>query len=1114
MSAIVDARQREEALDPARSFIVQAPAGSGKTGLLIQRYLRLLAVVDRPEEILAITFTRKAAAEMRRRVLEALARAGDTAAPADDNERKTWALARAALGRDRAQGWDLRRNAARLRIQTIDSLCASLARQMPVLSRLGAAPAVVDDASDLFREAAERTLALVEKDEARSPLARLVLRHLDGDWSMVRTLVEIMLRRRDQWMRRIEGFAADDEVRASLERAFRAERARLMQRARDLMPASIEGELTQLARHAAACIDDADSPIRCLAELQGYPPAGDEGAAAWSALAEMLLKKEGEWRETVNKNQGFPPAGAQEKQRKEAMVRLLKEGLQPLPAAAEALHAIRKGPPAAFTQEQWEVLAALVEVLRDAVDNLKDVFAERGEIDFSGVAQAAVEALGEEEAPTDLLLAMDVRVQHLLVDEFQDTSLTQWELLKRLTAGWTPGDGRTVFLVGDPMQSIYRFREAEVALFLRARKAGLPSVPLDTLTLRTNFRSQSGIVEWVNQTFGHVMPAIEDADAGAVPYSPSSPHHAGLPGHAVQWHAFTGADAEAGHEAEAQRVAELARDAEEGSVAILVRARAHLDRIVPALKAAGVRFRAVDIEPLGRRPVVQDLLAVTRALSHLADRIAWLALLRGPWCALSMADMHVLLEGAADATVWELLAGQERMAALSSQGAARAARTREVLRPFVAGRGRGPLRSRVEAAWLALGGPACVERASDLEDAETFFDRLEELDEAGELVDPMLLADHLTQLFAAPDAGEEARVQVMTIHRAKGLEFDTVIVPGTERVPRVSDKPLFGWRARADGSLMMAPVRRAGELDEPAYDYLRRLEIDAGDHELERLFYVAATRARKRLHLTGFVRIQPSGEFYPPNATKSLLGRVWEPFARPLFERATPLGEDAASRDFYRQALRTLDLSTLEVSVSAPPAPPPAPPSPDVPLRFDWAGETARHVGTVTHRWLQRIGIEGVEGWDKERVEGLAATIERDLERRGIPREERGGAAKRVTQALSGAIEGERGRWVLTSHPESRFEYRIRVATAEGVRLMVIDRLFTEASGRRWIVDYKTSSHLGGGLEAFLDSELERYAPQLTRYLAAFPQGRLTAALYFPLVGGWREMLAAIIEVR
>jgi ATP-dependent exoDNAse (exonuclease V) beta subunit len=147
-----------------------------------------------------------------------------------------------------------------------------------------------------------------------------------------------------------------------------------------------------------------------------------------------------------------------------------------------------------------------------------------------------------------------------------------------------------------------------------------------------------------------------------------------------------------------------------------------------------------------------------------------------------------------------------------------------------------------------------------------------------------------------------------------------------------------------------------------------------------------------------------------------------------------------------------------------------------------------------------------VEAWDAKRVAALAPAIARDLERRGIPRVEREVAAQRVAQALAAAVTDSRGRWILGKHPESRFEYRMRVATPEGVRLLVIDRLFAEDSGKRWIVDYKTSSHEGGAIEAFLDSELERYAPQLARYVGAFPRTPSRAALYFPLVQGWREL--------
>ncbi len=643
---------------------------------------------------------------------------------------------------------------------------------------------------------------------------------------------------------------------------------------------------------------------------------------------------------------------------------------------------------------------------------------------------------------------------------------------------------------------------------MHARSHGLPSVKLESLTLRTNFRSQSGLVDWLNDTFARVLPSVEDGEAGAVPYAASSPHHAALEGSAVQWHAIAGSDPEAGHEVEGRRVAELARDAEPGSVAILVRGRAHLDRIVPALKRAGVRFRAVDIEPLRRRPVIQDLMAIARALSHLADRVAWLALLRAPWCALTMADLHALLAAAPDEgepTVWELLGDCARTARLDAAGASRALRLRAALAPFVEGRARGPLRERVESAWLALGGPACVEGESDLEDAETFFNRLEELDEAGELADPTLLEDHLDQLFASPDVSEEARVQVMTIHRAKGLEFDTVIVPGLERVPRVSDRPLFHWKAREDGSLMMAPVWRKGETEDPAYDFLRRLDIDASDHEIERVLYVAATRARKRLHLSGFVRVLQSGELNPPNRTKSLLGKAWE-VARPVFEAASRI-DDSVSVDLtYRQDLRTLDLAALEVSVPPPPVPPPVPASAEVALRFDWATETAIHVGSITHRWLQRIGEEGLERWGAERIAALAPAIERDLVRRAIPASERAAAAARVSPALVTAIADERGRWILAAPPQSHFEYRVRVAPPEGVRLYVMDRMFTEASGRRWIVDYKVSLHEGGGADAFLDRELERYGPQLARYLGAFSREAPCAALYFPLIGGWRVL--------
>ena len=154
--AVVDIAERERAIDVSHSFIVRAPAGSGKTRLLIQRYLALLAQVNEPEEIVAITFTRKAATEMRQRVLDAFA-----SVEGDSGDDDTRLLATAALARNAERGWQLFENVSRLRMQTIDALNASITRQMPLLARFGAQPETIDDASTLYAEAARNLLLQV-----------------------------------------------------------------------------------------------------------------------------------------------------------------------------------------------------------------------------------------------------------------------------------------------------------------------------------------------------------------------------------------------------------------------------------------------------------------------------------------------------------------------------------------------------------------------------------------------------------------------------------------------------------------------------------------------------------------------------------------------------------------------------------------------------------------------------------------------------------------------------------------------------------------------------------------------------------------------------------------
>ncbi|MFH1604709.1 MAG: 3'-5' exonuclease, partial [Pseudomonadota bacterium] len=706
---------------------------------------------------------------------------------------------------------------------------------------------------------------LEQEGEAGLHAARL-LEHLDNDVGVATRLLASRLARRDQWLRR----AGNPPTRAELEAAFAAERARLIERAQALYP----------------------------------------GASA--ALAHEVLTKSGGWRKRPK------PAPAE-------MV-----GNEPL---REALVALTTMPPAAYTDGQWEALEAILALLKRAAVELKLVFAERGRADFTEFAQGAVRALGSADDPSELLLRMDASVRHILVDEFQDTSVSQWELLDHLTSGWEAGDGRTVFAVGDPMQSIYRFREAEVALFLRARHAGLNAVRLEPLTLSTNFRSQAGIVEWVNATFACVLPAEEDEASGAVPYSPGAPHpdKAKLEGEAARWHACTE------RVDEARRVVGIARQAQAanpaGTCAILVRNRSALAEIVPALNAAGIRYRALEIEKLGEKQVVQDLYALARALSHPADRIAWLALLRARWCGFTLADLHGLVgdhQSAADPegtgvsshsslTLWELMHEDSRLARLTLDARSRIERVRAALAPVLANALRGSLRERVEGAWYALGGPACVDALTELEDAEIFLDQLDRLEEAGDIADVAALEESLGELYALPDleAGD-TDLQVMTIHKAKGLEFDTVILPGLDRAPRAGERPLLAWKAQADASLLLAPINQAGDADEPLYAYVREQGRRAEDTEAGRLFYVAATRAKSRLHLLGCVRLGEDGVLRAPSK-RSLLGQAWSVAAEEFQTSARPEPVAASSPSVEGKAADALRRLSLDFTLPAPP---------------------------------------------------------------------------------------------------------------------------------------------------------------------------------------------------
>lgn len=1098
---------REQALDPACSFIVQAPAGSGKTDLLIKRYLTLLAIVERPEEILAITFTRKAAAEMRQRVLEALRRADEPAQ--SDNEVRLRELARTARDRDRERDWQLEQNPVRLRIQTIDSFNAELTRQLPLLAKLGAQPQIRETPTELYEEAARLTLDELESGENWSDTIAALLSHLDNDWHKAHTLLMDMLPRREQWLAPIQSISGREQA----ERALANEIEHQLEKLRPSVPDWATAEIIALAAFAADNVDPGSRIAECR-DLNALPGTDAGALSQWRGIAELLLAGKGGWRRRMTKTEGMPAEAKGEK----ARITQLLHDLSETEDFRQRLHALRELPDPRYDERQWQLLQALAELLPLAVAQLKVVFAAHGQVDFPEVAERALQALGSADAPTDLGLRLDYRIRHILVDEYQDTSVIQHELLKLLTSGWQPDDGRSLFLVGDPMQSIYRFRAAEVGLFLETAEQGLVDIPLTSLQLGTNFRSQAGIVDWINQCFVQVLPQQSDIASGAVPYVP-----------AKAWHENTGNPAvsvypqfEKNEAAEAQQILDIIRQTTDAgtTTAVLVQTRNHLASLVPLLRQHGIRYKAMEIERLGRQPVVLDLLALTQALVHPADRIAWLSVLRAPWCGLTRHDLHVLAASCADATGPELI--NRETSDLDQRGRQRLERMREVLNATLENRRRQTLRDSVESAWFALGGPACVGTTAALDDAAAFLDLLERLEAGGDLENTAALVRELERLFAPPDPEAGDDLQIMTIHKAKGLEFDRVILPGLGRTGRNNDTQLLLWQVRQrehGADLLMAPVSAVGADSDPLYQFLKSLDKERAIYERGRLLYVACTRARQELHLLGQVNVKPkddgSVEMSSPIAG-SALSLLW-PQLSASYEQALNTYQPTGNTDLAQQAAPTYTPSRLPDDWTLPALPeavalPPAESSTAQttrPIEFSWASETARVVGIVVHRLLQRIAQDGADAWTASRVDKLQTTVEAMLVQQGLPADRLSAATDQARKALRTMLEDDRGRWILNNkHEQAASEFSLSRFNNGRLESVIVDRTFVDKDGTRWIIDYKTGAHAGGDIEGFLDQEQERYQPQLERYaefMQALEPRPVKLGLYFPLMAGWRE---------
>lgn len=1088
---VADAEARALAIDPRRSLILLAPAGSGKTSTLQLRLLACLTVVDRPEEVLAITFTNMAAAEIVERVISALQRAVAGPEPTLPHELPEYRLAKLVLERDREKGWNLLLSPGRLRIMTFDSFCASLASKTPIMAGLGGGK-TTEDASMIYREAIQETLKSVNDNDIPQPLAEALEAVLAFAKNRFETLVpmfESLLMKRDQWAGRImslDALAMQDAVSA------------LILETAEAAVGTIAG--TDLER-AMSCLKAAAGALDGFEWASAMPAlqANAETLPYFMSFASFMLTTTGTLRAKVNVTNGFPAKHFCTVEMNEILADLKSGGRSV--ELAEALCVLATIPDLTYPARAAMMVEHFSVILRYLLANLTLAMESSNALDFPEVAQRAIQALGAGETVGDALLEED-RVLHIMVDEFQDTNQAQYDLLKLLVDNWEPADNRSIAMVGDGFQSIYLFRGADLNLFTSVvdAKAFGPK-QMDILRLTVNFRSLPGVVHWNNETYAQVF---KDSAYEFVPSVAFKKGDGGVTVHPVA----TGSMGEAEEVVDVITTA-LAQDPNK-SVAILVRGRSHLKHILPLLKEAGVEVRGKDIDPIGEAAPVSEVIGLARALWHAADSTAWATLLRASFVGLSWADTLTICRG--HSVIPFALRDEKVLDGLSIDGHARVMKLLKVIDGIKRSSRGAELAWSVKSAWIALGGPATVS-AAEFEDIETIFKLLTAHAESGDLLDPQAFFRAINKAYAAPKAGA---VTVMTLHGSKGLEFDIVLIPGLNKGGAKDEPPLFHFR-QINGVFSVVP--NLGDLDPTTpesrlFKFVGRMARNDVTAEVCRTAYVGTTRAKEHCHLFVTVDRLPAAEGQDQvvkeikPTTGSLAECLWPAIGVEVtaVAPAMPIPSETNSGVPSKARLAAGFSVQLPKTVFIPAAS-----NDQVPTESELNDELreeegsdyrAKTIGIVYHWFVEQIGKQGIEQWDAARVGTKAQAVASVLRREGYPAAEVPGAVARILRLLVNTVSSQHGQWILKKRPGSGHEVQVSAYRNGRWVHRYLDRPF-EDGGIYWISDYKTPDCPAGMAEdVFVAQEVERYRPKMEEYERAVKDAGITLpvrkVLYFP----------------
>lgn len=1084
------------ACDPRQSVVVEACAGSGKTWLLVARMLRLLLAGAKPAELLAITFTRKAAQEMRERLMELLHDL--TLAPADkarelllergvsaDELPRVMPLAR-ALYEQILSGQN------GLSIDTFHSWFARLLQIAPLASGVPHGYALTEKNGELMNEAYRRFMQALQKPPQQEvKQALLALYDLAGDSGAKRLLDSFLDKRAEWWAATMPPLSSDEMPLQWLEQLCGPDArrdARLDVWSDEALKARLY-EISAVLGKGAAANQKRATVIEALV-------TGAASAENFTALAAQFYDDTDKPRGNNARTKALKAAlvahyGVDE----EAAVSLFEEVFE---LTGNALRRLQRRSAEGVV---LKLNRALFIAGRAYLDAYQEVKAEQRVFDFADLEWQAYRLLTNEESAAYLQSRLDARYKHILLDEFQDTNPLQWSIVRAWLRAYG-GDAAqpSVFVVGDPKQSIYRFRRAEPRVFAAARDM-LAQQGAAVLRSNQTRRNATAIVDVLNTSFagrntlfapqttlgmpgGGVwkLPLVQAPEAVAVEAAADDAHTP------MRNPLTTPREEEddARRRDEGTLIAQAILQARSritvngadgeralkwGDVMLLVKKRRHLIAYESALREAGIPFVSDKRGGLLDSLEIADLIALLTFLITPNDTRALTHVLKSPIIGAADDDLIALAQRE-EGDWWSRVKAQQH----SGDASPAIARAAAVLGQWLEAAPHYPVHDLLDmilhqgqlvARYAQSVAPAM--RTQALGNIEAFVELALNLD-AGRYPSLPKFIDALRvlQRHAESDAPDEASidagadaVRILTVHSAKGLEAPVVVMLDTNHSDPANDNVgiLCDWPQDEDAPTHFSAF---GRKSERGLARERWFDAEEGFKQQEdwNLLYVAITRAKQLLIVSGVA-----------STRGALEGGVQDgSWYHRLFDRTADV---AGMEEVHPQAQRNDELATAERSFVLPlfdPVAQPLPPAPESDSNDAIEEGVALHAllerMTYTHRWPPVLPDDAAIARWLPCPRALATTV-------------RAQAANMLAQPALERFFNP----ALYRHARNEMD----IVTADGVlrcdRVVVFDE-------EVWILDYKRN---------LLDSERAAYAAQLARYrdaaLSVFSDKRIRSAL-------------------